>query len=105
MNMQAYTDTHDHLLTLIPEKTPVNLRTNSQGSVEITEPRNITRTNPAVKATGPTITKSGRHRGSRRANREDQTTPEFIWGRRWGLPERGTSQPLTEEAMDRMTVV
>ena len=80
VNMQAFADTHDHLLTLIPEKSPVNLRTNSQGSVEITEPRNITRTNPAVKATGPTITKSGRHRGSRRANREDQTTPEFIWG-------------------------
>jgi len=43
VNMQAYSDTHDHLLTLIPEKSPMNLRTNSQGSVEMTEPRNITR--------------------------------------------------------------
>jgi hypothetical protein len=42
INMQAYSDTHDHLLTLIPEKLPMNLQTNSQGSVEMTEPRNIT---------------------------------------------------------------
>ncbi len=42
VNMQAYSDTHDHLLTLIPEKSPMNLQTNSQGSVEMLEPRNIT---------------------------------------------------------------
>jgi hypothetical protein len=30
VNMQAYTDTHDHLLTLILEKAPMNLRTDSQ---------------------------------------------------------------------------
>jgi len=66
VNMQAYSDTHDHLLTLIPEKSPMNLQTNSQGSVEMPEPRNITRTNPAMKTTGPTITKAGRSQGSRR---------------------------------------
>jgi hypothetical protein len=43
INMQAYADTHDHLLTLIPEKSPMNLRTDSQASVEVREPRNITR--------------------------------------------------------------
>jgi hypothetical protein len=42
INMQAYTDTHDHLLTLIPKKSPMNLRTDSQASVEMMEPQNIT---------------------------------------------------------------
>jgi hypothetical protein len=45
VNMQAYTDTHGHLLTLIPEKSPMNLQTDSQMPVEMTGPRNITRPN------------------------------------------------------------
>jgi hypothetical protein len=59
VNMQAYADTHDHLLTLIPEKSHMNLRTHSQASVEMTEPRNITRANSSGRTTGPTITKTG----------------------------------------------
>ncbi len=100
VNMQAYSDTHDHLLTLIPEKSPMNLRTNSQGSVDLPEFRNVTRL-----ATGPTIIKAGRPRGPRRIEREDQPVPKFIWGRRWDFPGRGTSQPLTPEAMDKMALV
>ncbi len=58
VNMQAYADTHDHLLTLIPEKSPMNLQTDSQASVDMSGPRNITRPNPSGR-TGPTITKAG----------------------------------------------
>jgi hypothetical protein len=105
INMQAYSDTHDHLLTLIPEKSPMNLRTSSQGSVEIPEPRNITRSSSAGKTTGPTISKAGRSQGPRDTEREDQRAPEFIWGRKWNFPGRGTSQPLTPEAMDEMTLI
>jgi hypothetical protein len=105
VNMQAYTDTHDHLLTLILEKSPMNLRTDSQASVEMTEPRNLTRPTSSSRATGPTITKAGRPQGHRRAEREEQPGPEFVWGRRWNFPGKGTSQPLTPEAMDEMTLV
>jgi hypothetical protein len=105
INMQAYSDTHDHLLTLIPEKSPMNLRTNSQGLVEMPEPRNITLSSSAGKTTGPTITKASRTQEPRRTEREDRPAPEFIWGRRWNFPGRGTSQPLTPEAMDEMTLI
>ncbi len=71
VNMQAYTDTHDHLLTLIPEKSPMNLRTDSQASVEMTGPRNITWPNSSGQTTGPTITKPGRPQGLHRSERED----------------------------------
>jgi hypothetical protein len=105
VNMQAYSDTHDHLLTLIPEKSPMNLRTHSQSSVDISEPRNITLSSSAGRTTGPTITKAGHPQGARRTEREDRPVPEFIWGQKWNFPGRGTSQPLTPEAMDVMTLV
>ena len=40
VNMQAFTDTQDHLLTLIPEKKIMNLRTDSQMPVELSGPGN-----------------------------------------------------------------
>jgi len=82
VNMQAYSDTHDHLLTLILEKSPINLRTNSQSSVDISEPRNVTLSSSAGRTTGPTITKAGHPQGARRTEREDRPVPEFIWGRK-----------------------
>jgi hypothetical protein len=106
VNMQAFADTHDHLLTLIPEKSPMNLRTDSQMPIEMTGPRNVTQSLTSRWATGPTIVKGGRPRGSHRAEREDRPAPEFIWGRRWNFPGRATiSQPLTPERMDQMTLV
>jgi hypothetical protein len=58
INMQAYRDTHDHLLNLRAEKTPINMRTDSQFSIEEAE-ANITQTLRTVKSFGPTITKAG----------------------------------------------
>ena len=47
-------------VTLIPEKSPMNLRTDSQASVEMSEPRDITRPNLSGRTAKPTITKVGR---------------------------------------------
>jgi hypothetical protein len=106
INMQAYSDTHDHLVTLIPEKSPINLWTDSQASVEMSEPRNITRPNSSSRMAKPSITKVGQPQGVHRSKREDRPVPEFVWGQRWNFPGRGTSsQPLTQEAMDEMTLV
>jgi hypothetical protein len=106
VNMQAFADTHDHLLTLIPEKKPMNLRTDSQMPVEMTGPRNVTRPSTSGQMTGPTITKAGRPRVSHRAEREDRHGPEFIWGRKWDHPGLVTAlEPLTPERMDQMTLV
>jgi hypothetical protein len=79
-------DTHDHLLTLIPEKSPLNLQTDSQASVEMTEPRNITRPNSSGRTTGRTITKAGQPQGLRRSEREDHPIPDFVWGQMWNFP-------------------
>ncbi len=101
VNMQAYMDTHDHLLTLRPEKTPINLRTANQFSVP--KPNaNITRT---LKSVGPTLTKAGGTWAPIRTERSDSNrSSNFIWGRRWNFP--GTSsQPLTAERMDHMVLV
>ena len=86
INMQAYSDTHDHLLTLILEKSPINLRTDSQASVEMSEPRNITRPNSSSRTTKPSITKVGRPQGVQQSEREDHPVPEFVWRRRWNFP-------------------
>jgi len=93
-------DTHNHLLTLIPEKSPMNLRTDSLASAEMSKPRDITRPNLSGQTAKPTITKVGRPQGAHRSKREDRPVPEFVWGRRWNFPGQGTSsQPLTPEAM------
>jgi hypothetical protein len=47
VNMQAYVDTQDHLLTLIPEKTYTSCNTNSQMMVETNGLRNVTRATAA----------------------------------------------------------
>ncbi len=43
INMQAFADTQGHLLTLILEKKPMNLSTDSQMPMEMTGTRNVTR--------------------------------------------------------------
>jgi hypothetical protein len=43
VNMQAFAYTQGHLLTLIPEKKPMNLSTDSQMPMEMTDTRNVTR--------------------------------------------------------------
>jgi hypothetical protein len=80
VNMQAYADTHDHLLTLIPEKQPMNLHTNSPMAVETVGLRNLTKASTSGQATGPTITKAGRPRTPRRVECGNRPPLEFIWG-------------------------
>jgi hypothetical protein len=106
VNMQAFTDTHDHLLTLVPEKQPMNLWTDSQMPVEMAGPRTVTNPSTSGWVTGPTITKAGRPQTSHSAKREDRSGPQFIWGCKWDPPGSVTaSQPLTPEKMDQMTLV
>jgi hypothetical protein len=102
VNMQAYMDTHDHLLTLRPEKTPINLRTANQFSVP--KP-NANITSSTLKSVGPTLTKARGTRAPIRTERSDSNrSSNFIWGRQWNFP--GTSsQPLTAERMDHMVLV
>jgi hypothetical protein len=92
VNMQAYRDTHDHLLTLRPEKSPINLRTSSQFPIEETK-ANVTWILKTVKSFGPTLTKAGGTRTPGRAERSNKL-PHFIWGQRWNFPVT-SSQPLT----------
>jgi len=100
VNMQAYVDTQDHLLTLIPEKSYTSRNTNSPATVEAGELRNVT-TTPSGSSPPK---KWGKPRPSRRTKRDDP--PEFIWGQAWSPPSPVTSsQPLTPEKLDQMTVV
>jgi hypothetical protein len=100
VNMQAYVDTQDHLLTLIPEKAYTSRNTNSPMTVETGRLRNVTKA--AAAASSPK--KLGKPRASHRTERDNR--PEFIWGQAWTPPSLVTSsQPLTPEKLDQMTVV
>ncbi len=69
INMQAYVDTHDHLLTLIPEKSYTSRNTNSPMTVETGELRNITKT-----TSGSTLQRNGVSLG-RHAGLNETTAP------------------------------
>jgi hypothetical protein len=69
-------------------------------TVETTGLRNVTRAATAA----PSPKKLGKPRASRRTERDNR--PEFIWGQAWTPPSLVTSsQPLTPEKLDQMTVV
>jgi hypothetical protein len=115
--MHAFTDTQDHLLTLIPEKQSVNLRTDSQMPVDLSGPGNNSLpylTKAQAPGRGSGSPKKGRprrlHRTPMRAESKVSDS-EFIWGQAWVPPSSvpteptTTSQPLTAEKLDQMTVV
>jgi hypothetical protein len=102
VNMQAYREMHDHLLNLRPEKSPINLRTSSQGSFGEAK-ADIPQTLKTVKSFRPTITEAGGTQTPVRTERSNKSS-DFIWGWKWNFP--GTSsQPLTAEKMDHMMLV
>jgi len=102
VNMQAYVDTQDHLVTLIHEKAYTGRSTRNSMTVDTPGLENIT-----YSATdGPPSKGAGKPRSSRRTERDKRFPSGSIVRQGWELPSSVTSsQPLTPEKLDQMTMV